>query len=38
MIITMKSFKQFLIENEQQYDFRIKVARECDSDMGVVGE
>jgi hypothetical protein len=33
MIITMKSFKQFLIENEQQSDFRIKVACECDSDM-----
>ena len=29
----MKSFKQFLIENEQQYDFRIKVACECDRDM-----
>lgn len=33
MNTTMKSFKQFLIESEQEYDFRIKVACECDSDM-----
>jgi len=30
---TMKSLKQFIIESEQEYDFRIKVACECDSDM-----
>jgi hypothetical protein len=29
----MKSLKQFIIESEQEYDFRIKVACECDSDM-----
>jgi hypothetical protein len=33
MIITMKSFSEYLIESEQDYTFRIKVACECSDEM-----
>ena len=32
-MITMKTFTDYLIENEQEYTFRIKIACECDDDM-----